>query len=304
MSRSDHCGIVPGASQLSLRNKDVGANGRVSKSPSRRDQQLGLTTSPPEIKIRLVCEIGCVRRRRSPQLTFDDARVPSGHGGWRPGAGRPRGKSRVGHEARESIPASVLPQHVTLRLLEGLPSLRQRRFVIAIRDAIARSHRADFRIVHFNVESNHLHLITESAHDLARSSGIAAFEVRVARAINRIVGRRGSVFGDRYHCRPLRTPTEVRNALRYVLNNALHHAPSSFDDPTWFDPCSSAAWFDGWAQPLVIDSWWKRELVSMLNPCAPATVWLLRVGWRRHGLLRLGEAPAVRPLPRRKSKRR
>ena len=232
-------------------------------------------------------------RRRSPHLTFDDVRVPTGRGGWRPNAGRPRGRTRVGHDARESIPASV-PQHVTLRLVEDLPSLRQRRFVLAIRDAISRSHRTDFRIVHFSIQANHLHLIIEAAHDLARAAGLGAFEVRVARAINRLVGRSGSVFDDRYHCRPLRTPGEVRNALRYVLNNALHHAPGSFEDPTWFDPCSSAAWFDGWAEPLVVDSWWKRELVSMPNPCAPATVWLLSVGWRRRGLLRPGESPARR----------
>lgn len=186
-----------------------------------------------------------------------------------------------------------MPQHITLRLLDGLPSLRQRPFVVAVRDAIARSHRSDFRIVHFNIESNHLHLLTESTHDLARSAGIGGFKSRVARAINRVADRRGDVFADRYHCRALRTPREVRNALRYVLNNALHHAPGMFaDDPTWFDPCSSAAWFDGWSTPLAIDTWWKREIVSMPNQRAPPTVWLFRVGWRRRGLLRLGERPS------------
>lgn len=240
-------------------------------------------------------------RRRSPQLTFDDARVPSGHGGWRPGAGRPAGRTRVAHTVREHIPASV-PQHITLRCVDGLPSLRQRPFVIAIREAIGRAHRSDFRIVHFNIEANHLHLITEAASNLARSAGLQAFQVRVARGINRLTGHRGRVFADRYHCRALRTPREVRNALHYVLSNALHHAPGSAmsSDPTWFDPCSSAAWFDGWADPLPVDSWWKRELVAMPSPCAPATVWLLRVGWRKHGLLRLGEPPG--PKRRRRSK--
>lgn len=198
----------------------------------------------------------------------------------------------MGHEVRDSIP-SYVPQHITLRLVDGLPSLRRHAFVVAIREAIARSHTDDFRIVHFNIEVNHLHLITESAHDLARAAGLRAFQVRLARAINRLVRRVGPVFADRYHCRALRTPLEVRNALRYVLNNALHHAPRSSEDPTWFDPCSSAAWFDGWSVPLVIDTWWKRALVAMPNPCAPATVWLLRVGWRAHGLIRTGEAPAV-----------
>lgn len=242
-----------------------------------------------------------VPRRRSAQLTFDDARIPSGRGGWRPGAGRPRGRTRVAHEARAPIPAAV-PQHVTLRIVDGLPSLRQRAFGPAIREAISRAHRADFRVVHFNVESNHLHLITEASHDLARSAGLQALQVRLARAINRIAGRKGSVFADRYHCRPLCTPREVRHALRYVLNNALHHMENSSlaDDPTWFDPCSSAAWFDGWAEPLPIDTWWKRELAASPNPCAPATVWLLRVGWRQHGLIRLGERPGNQRAKRRR----
>ena len=36
--------------------------------------------------------------------------------------------------------------------------------------------------------------------------------------------RRGSVFADRYHDRVLKTPREVRNALRYVLGNGRKHA--------------------------------------------------------------------------------
>jgi hypothetical protein len=47
--------------------------------------------------------------------------------------------------------------------------------------------------------------------------------VRLARAINRAMGSRGKVFSDRYHDRILRTPREVRFALRYVLLNARKH---------------------------------------------------------------------------------
>ena len=83
----------------------------------------------------------------------------------------------------------------------------------------------------------------------ARSrSGIAGFETRVARCINSRLGRRGKLFPDRYHARALRTPREVRNALAYVLLNRKHHAAEQKFARYWIDPCSSAAWFTGWAQ--------------------------------------------------------
>jgi len=56
--------------------------------------------------------------------------------------------------------------------------------------------------------------------------------VRIARASNRLRGRSGRVVGDRYFARALRTPSEVRNAVGYVLRNHAHHtgvdAPDEF----------------------------------------------------------------------------
>ena len=42
-------------------------------------------------------------------------------------------------------------------------------------------------------------------------------DVRIARAVNRMLDRHGRVLGDRCHTRALRTPHEVRNVLAYVL---------------------------------------------------------------------------------------
>jgi REP element-mobilizing transposase RayT len=232
-------------------------------------------------------------RKRHVQLTIDSARRPFGRGGWRPGAGRPRTRKGVSHDARPAIAASV-PQHVTLRTVEDAPSLRKRDLAKLIRTAISKAHKPDFRIVHFNVESNHVHLIIEAVNNDARAAGIKGLKVRIARAINRALGRRGSLFEDRYHTRALRTPREVRNAIRYVLNNAAHHGAAPRDrDAAWIDPCSSAAWFDGWRDRVAPDTWWKRELLAEASPVAKPTVWLLTVGWRRHGLLRFDENPAA-----------
>ena len=230
-------------------------------------------------------------RVRHVQLSLDEARRPMGHGGWRPGAGRPRTRTGVSHDAREPV-AATHPQHVTLRIVEGVRSLRRRPVVAVIRDAIARGHREDFRVTQFNVESNHLHLVIEARGNAARAKGLQGLQVRIARRANRVLGRSGSLFADRYHARALKTPREVRHVLRYVLNNARHHQPECVAfDGAWIDPCSSAAWFEGWREPIRPDTWWKRELLGLPSPVARPTIWLLTVGWRRHGLIAFDEMP-------------
>lgn len=231
------------------------------------------------------------RRKRHIQLTLDQARRPMGHGGWRPGSGRPRTRKGVSHEERESV-SPHHPQHVTMRFLDGLPSIRKRKLVRDLRGCIAKAHRDAFRVVEFNVEANHMHLIIEASDNKVRARGIRGLKTRLARCINRYLERRGKVFADRYHARTLKTPREVRLALRYVLNNARHHGIDL--GPDWIDPCSSAAWFDGWNRPVEPDAWWKRELLDEPPPTAKATVWLLRVGWRRHGAIGFDEVPGVR----------
>jgi hypothetical protein len=54
-----------------------------------------------------------------------------------------------------------------------------------------------------------------------------------------MMGRSGSVFADRYHAHVLRTPAEVRNAVRYAVGNFGSHA-SRRGAPTRVDPFSSA----------------------------------------------------------------
>ncbi len=228
------------------------------------------------------------------QLTLEQARKPSGtHGGWRPNAGRPRTRDGVSHDRREPV-APIHPQHITQRIVAGVQSLRKHVLVAVIREAIARAHGPEFRITHFVVESNHLHMIIEAATNEARARGLKGMNVRVARRVNRALGRSGPLFADRYHARALKTPREVRDAIRYVLNNTRHHVPALASDPTWIDPCSSAPWFDGWAQPIAPDSGPIRELVQQPPPTARPRTWLLSVGWRRHGALRFDDVPRGR----------
>ena len=226
------------------------------------------------------------RHRRTPiQLTLDQARRPTGHGGWRPGAGRPKGRATCSHQARPRFPASV-PIHVTLKIAAGLPSFRRAAIMRVVRAAIAAGgHRGDFRVVHYNVLGDHIHLVVEAAGATALARGMQGLTIRLARRLNARLGRRGRLVAQRYHARPLRTPREVRNAVRYVLLNGRHHATERSEvlSPGWVDPYSSALWFDGWKSAIRTDAPWLRALAKDGRPTADPHTWLLSVGWRRGG---------------------
>ena len=170
-----------------------------------------------------------------------------------------------------------------MRAREGLPSLRSDKLVSeAVRGALAKAHKSAFRVVQYSVQSNHLHLIVEAADTETLSTGMKGLTVRMARAVNRALGARGSVFAERYHSHELRSPFETRNALVYVLQNwRKHGAPEG----AGFDPQSSAEWFDGWSE---------RPTVHDPDPIvAEPRTWLVRVGWRKRGLIRPDERPGL-----------
>ena len=167
-------------------------------------------------------------------------------GGRRRGAGRkassPRGATP--HAAREEVRA-YHPVHVTLRVAEPVWNLRSERSYRIIDAALRAARRCPgFRIVHFSIQGNHVHLIVEAEGTRAFALGVRALSIRLARRLNVMMGRSGPVFGDRYHAHVLRTPAEVRNAVRYVLGNFESHAARR-GEPTssrgWVDPFSSAS---------------------------------------------------------------
>ena len=228
--------------------------------------------------------------RKWNQLLLEAARAQTGRGGWRRGAGRPKGRKHVAHETRPEFAARFV-EHVTWRVRDEVGRLRRTKVLEVVKRAIrAGGHKPDFRVVHYNVLANHLHLIVESDGKLALARGLQGLAVRLARGINKVLGRRGKFFAERYHSRVLKTPREVKAALRYVLLNARHHSPRP---PTkdWIDPYSSAAWFDGWRDPIRAREPWMRELVAQSPPTAVATRWLLTTGWRRWGPIGFDEVP-------------
>jgi REP element-mobilizing transposase RayT len=181
-------------------------------------------------------------------------------GGKRRNAGRkPAGKhAGVSHLARERF-QRALPVHVTVRVAEHVYNLRSRRCFSALAKAFtAAAERLEVRIIEFSVQGNHVHFVVEAGSNDALARAMKGLAVRMARGLNRVMHRRGRVLGDRYHAHVLRTPTEVRRALRYVRTNAVKHGAARGARDIYTSPVAD---------------------VSLPR----ASTWLLREGWRRGG---------------------
>jgi putative transposase len=175
------------------------------------------------------------------------------------------------------------PVHLTLRARRDVPTLRGKRALPAVKEAIRRASRAEFRVVEFSAQDDHVHLVVEAQDARALSSGARGLCIRMARAINKACHRTGPVWGDRYHTHTAKSPRETRRVMVYVLMNFRKHHPH---DRRPIDPCSSAPWFDGFrhAPPAPADpalTWRPRT-------------WLASKGWRRHGLIDWRESPKAR----------
>jgi hypothetical protein len=123
------------------------------------------------------------------------------------------------------------------------------------RSFAAACERGQFRVAQYSIQGDHVHAIMEAASSADLASGMKSIAARLARAANRVFARRHAAKRGR----SLRGPARI-------------------------DPASSGRWFDGWS---------ARSSAPGPDPPAVASPrsWLLRVGWRRHGLLRLEEVP-------------
>jgi hypothetical protein len=220
-----------------------------------------------------------VRKPAQQQIDFDARR----HGGARAGAGRKKDESRnLMPHARRAVVTARTPVHVTLRVRPEVWNLRRKQSYRIITRALAKARDAGgARFVHYSVQGNHVHLVAEASDRKALARRVQGLEVRIARALNKMMNRSGAVFADRYHARVLSTPLEVRRVLAYVLKNRAHHVG---ERAAAIDLRSSGVWFDGWSRAT------PQEVRA--GPDVPpepvvsdARSWLLTKGWRRHGLI-------------------
>jgi putative transposase len=219
--------------------------------------------------------------------------------------GRPKKPGAGAPHVRRPVLSRHHPVHVVLRVVKDVGTLRRRLVFQAIRNAtIAVVERADFRIVHLSLQRTHIHLLVEASDRMALARGMQSFQISAAKQLNRMISkgrvgprRRGTVFPDRYHAEIIDSPRQARHALAYILNNWRKHAEDRRDprikdwDHDWF----STAWsFTDWAE--LADEHFLRfppPTYEALLVRRPST-WLLRDGWKRHGLISYHEVPSLK----------
>ncbi len=191
--------------------------------------------------------------------------------------------------------------HVTVKLVAGLPSLREGEALEVVRNAIGRVNRGGrIRIVEYSIQSNHLHLIVEAENSADLSRGMASLNTGLGMRLNRIWDRvgQGSVFVERFHLVLIRSPRQMRNTLNYVLRNDVHHGLNL----RTLDPCSSAPAFTGWRQLQSPKA--RTQRLAAAKTCVAATpqTWLLQTGWKkvkgRHELLSTAHGPSLQSKSR------
>jgi hypothetical protein len=192
------------------------------------------------------------------------------------------------HDTRAKVDPRY-PLQVTIRAAPGLPSLRSARVFGALRRAIGRASVDRFRVIHFSIQQDHGHFIVEGDEARRARGGMHGLAIRLALAVNRVLGRKGKVVGDRYHVRPLTTPRQMRTSMVYVLLNFRKHLRA----PAGIDPRSSGPHLSGWHQAPGVP-------IGPAATVAPATVapatWMAAIGWQRAGgPLKLEERPLYCP---------
>ena len=136
-------------------------------------------------------------------------------GGRRAGAGRKPGDPKRPNMHHRARPPHVprYPAHVVLRRAKGLPSMRSARVTELLRESAERVSGDDFRVLFVGAQLDRVHLVVEADSSEAMTRGMSSFTIRVARWFNKLTGRSGQVWDDRYRDRPLKTTGELLEAL-------------------------------------------------------------------------------------------
>jgi REP element-mobilizing transposase RayT len=215
------------------------------------------------------------------------------HGGARKGAGRPKTSKLQPHAKREVFQARH-PLHVTVRLRDGLPSLRGKEEFRQLKKAISKARARGLAIAHFAILSNHLHLVLEAQDKRSLGRQMQSFGISLAKRLNATLKRKGAVLRERYYVHILRTPSEVKRAIVYVLGNAFKHAGSKGRIALDLFSSSATVADDTWHQ-LLGKSWRmivgfplgespgedEKLLAELHGILVEPRTWLLAQGWRR-----------------------
>jgi hypothetical protein len=137
-------------------------------------------------------------------------------GGRRPGSGRKRIHSKgVAHRKREKVQM----QHGLHVNFKYRTTVRHKKGLSLLKRAILNARMKGLRVIHYSLQSNHIHLILEAQDNAILTRGMRSLTVTIAKGVNK-----GRVQLERYHLHVLKTLKETKNAVHYVLFNEQKHS--------------------------------------------------------------------------------
>ena len=141
-------------------------------------------------------------------------------GGRRPNSGRKRMHSKgVAHRIREIV-NSRTPVHINFKYKTVI---RNKDSLKLLKRAILNARKHGLRVLHFSLQSNHIHLIIEAASNEVLTKGMRSLTVTMAKGL-----RKGRIQKERYHLHVLKSLREAKNAIRYVLFNQQKHEKGTY----------------------------------------------------------------------------
>jgi REP element-mobilizing transposase RayT len=136
-------------------------------------------------------------------------------GGRRPGSGRKRIHSKgVSHLKRETVTKRT-PQHINFKFK---CSIRNKDCLKLLKQSIQNAQKQGLKIIHFSLQSNHVHLITETENNEVLTKGMRSLTITFSKGL-----KRGRVQLERYHLHVQKTLREAKHAIAYVLFNEQKH---------------------------------------------------------------------------------
>jgi REP element-mobilizing transposase RayT len=136
-------------------------------------------------------------------------------GGRRKGSGRKRLHSKgVSHRTREKV-CRRSPTHINMKYKAFI---KNKAFLQVLKRAILNSRNKGLRILHYSVQSNHVHFIIEADNNHILERGMRSLTVTMVKGIDK-----GKIQLQRYHLHVLRSLREVKNAVHYVCFNEEKH---------------------------------------------------------------------------------
>jgi len=136
-------------------------------------------------------------------------------GGRRPGSGRKRVHSRgVSHLKREIV-SKRTPQHINFKFQ---CRIRNKECLKLLKRSIENAQKMGLKVIHFSLQSNHVHLITEAENNEVLTRGMRALTITFSKGL-----KKGRVQLERYHLHVLKTLRETKHAIQYVLFNQQKH---------------------------------------------------------------------------------